>query len=103
MARIPILKPSIPSLRSGTIAVPPKQAEQHYRTNQHIRWSHLVRQRANFTCERCGARSVRVRLFADHIKEIRDGGTWDLDNGQCLCGSCHTNKTNAERAKRVFR
>ena len=40
-------------------------------------------------------------MFADHITEIRDGGDpFDPANGQCLCGRCHTLKTNAARAAR---
>jgi len=40
-------------------------------------------------------------MFADHIKELSDGGErFALSNGQCLCGSHHTLKTNRERARR---
>ena len=40
-------------------------------------------------------------MFADHIVELKDGGApYDLNNGQCLCGSCHTRKTVAERVRR---
>lgn len=41
-------------------------------------------------------------MFADHIVERKDGGAeFDPANGQCLCGSCHSRKTAAERAKRM--
>jgi hypothetical protein len=41
-------------------------------------------------------------MFADHIREIGDGGApFDLANGQCLCGAHHTRKTTATRAKRL--
>jgi hypothetical protein len=41
-------------------------------------------------------------MFADHIVELKDGGAaFDVANGQCLCGSHHTLKTNAERARRM--
>jgi nitrite reductase/ring-hydroxylating ferredoxin subunit len=43
-------------------------------------------------------------MFADHIVEVKDGGAkFDLANGQCLCGSCHTRKTAAARAQRMGR
>lgn len=41
-------------------------------------------------------------MFADHIKEVRDGGApYDLMNGQCLCGRHHTIKTTQARAARL--
>jgi len=52
----------------------------------------MVIARAGHCCERCGRSGVR--LFADHITELRDGGNpLELANGQALCGSCHTIKT----------
>src|SRR5262252_1319250 len=36
-----------------------------------------------------------VRLFADHVHEIKDGGArLDPANVMFLCASCHTKKTN---------
>ncbi len=41
-------------------------------------------------------------MFADHIKEMQDGGAkLDPANGRCLCGCHHTKKTIQERAKRT--
>jgi 5-methylcytosine-specific restriction endonuclease McrA len=57
-----------------------------------------VLQRADYQCERCGARG---RLIADHIVEVRDGGTHDPANGQALCDSCHRKKTIKQRALRT--
>lgn len=43
-----------------------------------------------------------IRLFGDHVIELGDGGTpLDKANIMLRCGSCHTRKTNAERAKRM--
>jgi 5-methylcytosine-specific restriction protein A len=40
-------------------------------------------------------------MFADHIEELQDDGDpFDVANGQCLCGSHHTLKTAAVRARR---
>jgi 5-methylcytosine-specific restriction enzyme A len=45
-----------------------------------------------------------IRIFGDHIKERKDGGALlDKYNILCRCGSCHTRKTAAERAKRLHR
>ncbi len=41
-------------------------------------------------------------MFADHKLERRDhGAPLDPANGMCLCGSHHTRKTQAERARRA--
>ena len=43
-----------------------------------------------------------VRIFGDHIQELRDGGAMlDARNIMLRCGSCHSRKTAAERAKRM--
>jgi 5-methylcytosine-specific restriction protein A len=43
-----------------------------------------------------------MRVFGDHIRELQDGGALlDPRNVMLRCGSCHTLKTNAERAKRL--
>jgi len=43
-----------------------------------------------------------IRLFGDHIVELADGGApLDKANVMLRCGSCHTRKTNAERARRM--
>ncbi len=101
MPRIPLIRSGIPRLNGRSVQLPPKQVSTHYQTPKHQDWSAKVRARAGWACERCGARGVR--LFADHITEIGDGGeVYSMMNGQCLCGSCHTSKTMVERAKRAF-
>ena len=90
------------TLTGRSVAMPTRQTKPvnpHYQSDEHIAWRNTVIARAGRHCERCGA--TGVRLFADHIVELTDGGhPFDLANGQALCGSCHTNKTNAERIKR---
>ena len=45
--------------------------------------------------------SPSTDVFADHIVEIKDGGSvLDVTNGQCLCYSHHTIKTNEVKKKR---
>jgi 5-methylcytosine-specific restriction enzyme A len=101
MNRIKILRPSerLARLAYRTIPFEPKRADDHYRSPEHIEWSKVVLRRAGYACEKCGRDDGR--LFADHIREIKDGGLlYDPANGQALCGSCHTIKTMQERAKR---
>lgn len=84
-----------------------KRADPELLTPEHRAWRTAVLQRAGYRCEavvtggRCRV-SAPARLFADHIVERKDGGApLDPRNGQCLCGSHHTLKTAAERAKRM--
>ncbi|WP_341874510.1 HNH endonuclease signature motif containing protein [Methylobacterium nodulans] len=82
----------------------PKTADAELQTPEHRAWRLAVLQRAGWCCEDCGAQGGRggVRLFADHVIERQDGGALtDPNNGRCLCGSCHTRKTVAERARRM--
>jgi 5-methylcytosine-specific restriction endonuclease McrA len=82
--------------------VPPKVRDSFYITPEFKAWREIVIGRAGRRCEKCG-RAER-RMFADHIVEVKDGGAkLDPANGQCLCGSCHTLKTNQEKAKRLAR
>ena len=51
-------------------------------------------------CEDCGA--TPVRLFVDHIRELRDGGApHDPRNLRVRCGACHAAKTAAVRTERA--
>jgi 5-methylcytosine-specific restriction endonuclease McrA len=100
MGRLKCAAPRLQPAKQG-LAIPEKKADPFYSTPEFREWRDLVIKRAGNACEKCGRRGVR--LFADHIKEIRDGGArLDPANGQCLCGSCHTLKTGAERASRYF-
>ncbi|MET4601071.1 5-methylcytosine-specific restriction protein A [Bradyrhizobium sp. JR4.1] len=43
-----------------------------------------------------------MRVFGDHVQELRDGGALlDPRNVMLRCGSCHSRKTNEEKAKRA--
>ena len=85
-----------------TALPPPKQPDPHYGSAAHRDWRAAVIARAGHACQRCGRRGVR--LFADHVVELRDGGAaLDVTNGQALCGACHTIKTVAARAARMAR
>lgn len=54
------------------------------------------------SCAQCNRSGVR--LFVDHITELKDGGApLDQSNLRPLCGSCHTLKTNRTRGERMSR
>lgn len=83
------------------LRVPPKQADAHYQTAEHRRWAAAVVRCAAGMCQGEGCGRTGVRLFADHIHELSDGGApFDLSNGQALCGACHTAKTMKARKAR---
>lgn len=89
---------------------PPKEAARFYLSKE---WIALVAEeierrfgsKARAHCEDplCKYPHRRgIRLFGDHIKELRDGGAMlDPDNVMFRCGSCHTRKTIEERARRA--
>lgn len=90
-------------LRPATLSaarLPPKKPDPWYLTPEHRAWSAAVIERAGRHCQQCGRGNTR--LFADHIREIKDGGDrLDPANGRCLCGSCHSKKTAEARASRL--
>lgn len=74
----------------------------HYQSDGHKAWALAVKKRDGFRCVVCGAHGPGVRLIADHVIEIEDGGArFDLDNGACKCLPCHNRKTAVAKAARV--
>lgn len=103
MGRLTTLRSAVATL-GARVPSAPKTADAHYASPEHKKWRAAVIARAGGACQGggCGARGVR--LFADHIVELRDGGEpFALDNGQALCGSCHSSKTARERTARQRR
>lgn len=104
MARLGTLKPKVRVAEFRTVLPRPKKAAPELKTPTHEAWRKAVLDRDGWRCRGCGVQGGRggVRLFADHIVERQDGGSLsDVNNGQALCGSCHTKKTAAARARRI--
>lgn len=108
MARVRMMAPLIPKVSGRTVQLEPKQAEPFYQSQDYLAWRGHVIARAAGRCEaiengaRCSKAAPLHRMFADHIKERRDGGApFDADNGQCLCGRHHSLKTARARANRA--
>ena len=108
MPRIPVLDSLVPKGDGRTVRPEPKRADPFYQSVGHEQFREAVLKRAGYRCEwiensqRCAKAAPLHRLFADHIKERRDGGgPTDPSNGMCLCGSHHTIKTQRERARRL--
>jgi hypothetical protein len=105
------LRMSRPRLKTAdfrTARTPEKVVDPWYLTPEHQAWAADVISRAGGRCEaidngvRCEKAQPQHRMYADHIKEKRDGGDLlDRKNGRCLCGSHHTRKTLTARAHRM--
>jgi 5-methylcytosine-specific restriction protein A len=102
MPRLTNLRPRLSTGDTRRLTPPPKQVDQHYSTSEHRAWRAEVIRRSGGHCQWPGCQRAGVRLFADHVIEIKDGGApLDVANGQALCGGHHTAKTMRERAKRM--
>ena len=100
MPKIRTLAPPIRTLDTRSVKTAPKKAEPFYLS---LPWRQLmadiIRDRGR-RCEDCGRADTRI--FGDHIVELKDGGApLDPLNVKCLCGSCHSRKTAATRARRM--
>jgi len=107
MTKVATIQPRIRTLDTRTAQPAPRHQDPTYtvyKTPEFLAWRDAVLKRAGRRCEWPGCGRSEKRMFADHIKELRDGGSpFDPANGQCLCGSHHTIKTNEARAKRNAR
>lgn len=74
---------------------------RHYGSEEYRRNRALAYRRSGGYCENP---DCRVRLgpdwACDHILPLRDGGSDELTNLQCLCRACTLAKTRADRARR---
>ncbi len=84
----------------------PKRAAEHYGTPEHKAWAADAMNRAGYRCEDPDHDEIHprsgVKLYADHVVELVDGGgPLDPNNAMARCARCHGRKTAAERAKRL--
>jgi len=104
MAKVPSIASRIAALDPRSAVPPPKTAEPIYASREYAEWRRIVIGRARDACQDPSCRypnRTGIRLFADHVIELKDGGApFDPDNGLARCGSCHTIKTVAGRNKR---
>lgn len=103
--RLRTVGPRIAVVDTSTARPPPKTVDPFYHSPEYLEWRAIVIDRANGRCQDplCKApHRTGIVLFADHIKELKDGGAkYDPANGLARCGSCHTRKTNEARAARM--
>jgi hypothetical protein len=97
------------SINTSTTPLPAKVKDPIYNTPEFMAWRAMVVERAGHRCEavdafglRCTKAQPEHRLYAHHIRELRDGGSLlDPNNGECVCASHHELRTHAARARRL--
>lgn len=95
------VKPRLRVARQSVVEIR-KRVDAELMTPEHRAWRAVVIARTGGMCQWPGCGRVERRMFADHIRERKDGGAlYDPDNGQCLCGSHHSLKTARERERRL--
>jgi len=110
MSKLRTLPPMLRPMDTSTTRLRPRVVDPIYNTPEFIRWRAMVIDRAGGQCEaiengqRCTKAKPQHRVYADHIVELRDGGSLtDPSNGQCLCHSHHEIKTIEAKKRRAFR
>src|SRR4249920_361556 len=106
MTKLRSLAPLVRTLDTRTTKLPPR--DNPYLTTDYRAWRAHVVARAGGRCEavdgghRCGRAEPEHRMFADHVVELKDGGSLlDLNNGQCLCATHHRRKTVSSQIERI--
>ena len=90
-SRVPVLGARLPKQRVSSDAL--------YQSPDWRSFARRMVQKLGGVCSVCGSTS---RVTADHIREIKDGGSrFDEQNIQLLCARCHNKKTAAARRTRV--
>ena len=96
-----------PSQRAK-IKSPEKVADPFYRSPE---WRQMLAYIIKARGRRCedaehdpSTPRIGVRIYGDHVRELRDGGApLDPSNIMLRCASCHTRKTAAARRERLHR
>lgn len=106
MTKLRMMPARLKTIDTRTVKPAPKRADPFYLSPE---WRKLM---AEIIAERgrvcqdptCDGRThhAGMRIFGDHIVELRDGGApLDKRNIMLRCGASHTRKTAAARAERL--
>ncbi|WP_308933114.1 HNH endonuclease signature motif containing protein [Reyranella soli] len=96
------LRPRVATAKLSTATAPPKLSHPLYSSRAWMQLRDRVRWDAGGRCQAPGCGRREQRMYVDHRVELKDGGEpLDRRNLWLLCGSCHTRKTAAERARRT--
>lgn len=91
----------ISTFRPSNLQSRKNAAQRGYCDKSHKAWRLAVLTRDAWQCQSCGRIcGAKREAHADHKIAVRDRPDlrYDIDNGQCLCSSCHSRKTVAETA-----
>ena len=109
MAKLRTLAPRVRTVDTRTTRLLPP-SDPIYNSREYRSWRAMVIAQAGGRCEalvngyRCTKATPHSRVFADHIVELKDGGSLtDPNNGMCLCFSHHQIKTVQARKVRLSR
>lgn len=61
------------------------------RPKEHMEWARKVKERDNYTCQKCGYNKSRGYLHAHHIKnwQLYPALRFEISNGVTYCRKCH--------------
>ena len=80
------------------------QTLKTYKKKKRKRWPESVRNQIlydqDYKCNVCRIKIPPQHQF-DHIVALEDGGEDAIENLQALCGTCHDNKTHANRLRKM--
>jgi 5-methylcytosine-specific restriction endonuclease McrA len=61
----------------------------HSRPNADRKWMIAVRQKDDFTCQRCGKYELLIHTHHVNPRSRRPDLKHEISNGKCLCLECH--------------
>lgn len=70
--------------------------QSHTSDARHQTWRKAVLKRDKGMCQIKDTGCTHRATEADHILNVKSGGTYDLENGQAACSPCHKKKTQRE-------
>lgn len=105
--RVPCMRSRIATPDMRRVPPPPKTPEPFYTSQAWVSFITDIRHERGDRCEDSQHNPkyprVGLRIYGDHIKELRDGGAaLDKANIMLRCARCHGKKTAEERAKRML-
>ncbi len=65
------------------------EGKRYARRHADREWQRAVRERDNFTCQRCGKQEKYIHAHHVAPRSIRPDLIHDVNNGKCLCAFCH--------------
>jgi 5-methylcytosine-specific restriction protein A len=97
--RIEMWKPPRGTAKIRRLEARPNAYRRGYTDGRHRAWRLAVLERDGYICRDCGrVCGSKGEAHADHIipVKVRSELRYEVDNGQCLCASCHQKKTSTE-------